>query len=82
MPRLKRPARSATPSPRTVFLAEGKTSVRLAPVMWGALEDIARHKGITRQDLLWEIYRDRQGIGFTEAIKVYIVEFYRARVEL
>jgi predicted DNA-binding ribbon-helix-helix protein len=82
MSRSKPLPHSKTPSPRTVFLAEGKTSVRLAPVMWGALEDIARHKGITRQDLLSEIYRERQGSGFTEAIRVYIVEFYRARVEL
>ena len=69
--------------PRTVFLGEHKTSVRLPPVMWEALEDIARHLGITLQDLMRQIERDReQGQGLTDAIRIYVVEFYRARVKL
>src|SRR5207248_7070560 len=69
--------------PRNVFLGEFKTSVRLPPVMWEALEDIARHHGATLQDLIRQIDRDReQGQGLTDAIRIYIVEFYRARIKL
>src|SRR4051812_44481227 len=69
--------------PRTVFLGEHKTSVRLPPVMWEALEDIARHLGITLQDLMRQIERGRErDQGLTDAIRIYLVEFYRARVRL
>ena len=69
--------------PRTIFLGSRKTSVRLPPVMWQALDDIARHLGITRADLLAQIDLDRDpGHGFTDAIRIYIVEFYRERVKL
>src|SRR4051794_16262214 len=70
-------------SPRNVFLGEQKTSVRLPPVMWEALDDIAHHLGMSRADLVRQIERDReQGQGLTDAIRIYIVEFYRARVKL
>ena len=69
--------------PRTVFLGEHKTSVRLPPVMWEALEDIARHLGVTLQDLMRQIERGRErDQGLTDAIRIYLVEFYRARVRL
>ena len=69
--------------PRTVFLGEFKTSVRLPPVMWETLEYIARHHGATLQDLIRQIDGDReQGQGLTDAIRIYIVEFYRARIKL
>jgi predicted DNA-binding ribbon-helix-helix protein len=49
--------------------------------MWEALGDIADHHGITRQDLIRQIDRDRKrGEGLTSAIRVYIVMFYRNRL--
>ena len=51
--------------------------------MWETLEDIARHLGVTLQDLIRQIERDReQGQGLTDAIRIYLVGFYRARVKL
>ena len=53
--------------------ASAKTSVRLPPLMRDALEDYR----------IWQIERDReQGQGLTDAIRIYIVEFYRARLKL
>jgi len=40
--------------PRNVFLGDYKTTVRLEPVLWEALGDIARHRGISHQDLIRE----------------------------
>lgn len=69
--------------PRTIVMGEHKTSIRLPPIMWEALDEIAHHLGITRTDLLRQIDRKRTAAqGLTDAIRTYIVEFYRARVKL
>jgi len=73
----------AAPQARTVFLRNRKTSVRLEPVMWEALGDIARDSGITVNDLLDRIDRSREwDQGLTAAIRVYIVKFYRTKMAL
>ena len=73
----------AAPQARTVFLRDRKTSVRLEPVMWEALRDIARDSGITVNDLVDRIDRNREGDeGLTAAIRVYIVKFYRTKMAL
>src|SRR5712691_5055767 len=55
-----------------------RTSVRLEPAMWDALQDIARRQHVTLHDLVTEIDRGRSTAGLTAAIRVYIVNFYRA----
>jgi predicted DNA-binding ribbon-helix-helix protein len=51
--------------------------------MWDALGDIARAQGIKVQELVRRIDRSRAwDEGLTAVIRVYIVEFYRARVTL
>jgi predicted DNA-binding ribbon-helix-helix protein len=51
--------------------------------MWEALDDIAHHQSLALSDLLRKI---EDGCdpdqGLAEAIRVYIVEFYRAHVRL
>ena len=56
--------------PRTVFLRDRKTSVRLEPVMWEALDDITRHHSITVRNRGWDE-------GLMAAIRVNIVKYYR-----
>ena len=46
--------------------------------MRAALNDIAVERGKTVHDVILEINRDRKGISLTAAIRVYIVDFYRA----
>jgi len=55
-----------------------RTSVRLEPAMWDALQDITRRQHVTVHDLVTEIDRERSTAGLTAAIRVYIVNFYRA----
>ena len=70
----------AAPESRSVFLRDRKTSVRLEPVMWEALRDIARENAITVNDLVDRIDRNRRwDEGLTAAIRVYIVKFYREK---
>jgi predicted DNA-binding ribbon-helix-helix protein len=61
-----------------VVVGGHRTSVRLEPAMWVALHDIARHLQVTIHDLVTEIERSRTASSLTAAIRVYIVDFYRA----
>lgn len=63
---------------RNIVVAGHRTSVRLEPVMWEALQDIARRLQVTVHDLVTGIDRDRSASSLTAAIRVYIVDFYRA----
>ena len=50
--------------------------------MWEALRDIARAEGIAVNGLVTAIDRQRDGLGLTAAIRVYIVDFYRRDARL
>jgi predicted DNA-binding ribbon-helix-helix protein len=55
-----------------------RTSVRLEPMMWDALQDIARQLRQTMNALVTDIDRERTASSLTAAIRMYIVDFYRA----
>lgn len=57
-----------------------RTSVRLEPVMWEALQEIARCQGKTITQLVTEIDRMGLATSLTSAIRVYIVDFYRSSI--
>ena len=61
-----------------VVLAGRRTSVRLEPVMWEALQEIVRQQETNINQLVTEIDRRRNSSSLTAAIRVYIVDFYRA----
>ena len=61
-----------------IVVAGHRTSVRLEPVMWEALQDIAQRQQTTVHDLVTAIDRNRTASSLTAAIRVYIVDFYRA----
>jgi predicted DNA-binding ribbon-helix-helix protein len=63
---------------RNVIVAGRRTSVRLEPAMWEALRDIARQQELRVHDVVTEIARQRTASSLTAAIRVYIVDFYRA----
>lgn len=46
--------------------------------MWDALDDIANRKGLSLRALLTEIEHTRTINNRSAAIRVYVVEFYRA----
>ena len=62
-----------------VVVGGHRTSVRLEPVMWDALSDIGRRLRVTTHDLVTDIDRVRTASSLTAAIRVYIVDFYRAQ---
>jgi predicted DNA-binding ribbon-helix-helix protein len=73
--------RSGRWKPRSIWVDGHRSTVRLEPVMWEALGDIARHHSIPVIALIDRIGKQRpSGYSLTSAIRVYIVEFYRAAV--
>jgi predicted DNA-binding ribbon-helix-helix protein len=80
-PRRLRPTRENAASSvviHYIVVGRHRTSVRLEPVMWDALQDIARELRVSLHDLVTEIDRERSASSLTAAIRVYIVDFYRA----
>ena len=65
-----------------VVVSGRRTSVRLEPVMWEALQDIARRQERTIHDLVSQIDRERTASSLTAAIRVFIVAFYRSAAAL
>jgi predicted DNA-binding ribbon-helix-helix protein len=61
-----------------VVVAGRRTSVRLEPVMWEALQEIVRQQETNVNQLVTEIDRRRNSSSLTAAIRVYIVDFYRS----
>ena len=45
--------------------------------MWDALREIAQRRGVSINDLVTEIDRQRDASTLTAGIRVYIVDFYR-----
>lgn len=79
----RRAPRKRDPSPsslviRNIVVAGRRTSVRLEPVMWEALLEITRQQETNVNQLVTEIDRQRNSSSLTAAIRVYIVDFYRA----
>jgi predicted DNA-binding ribbon-helix-helix protein len=64
---------------RNVVVAGHRTSVRLEPLMWDALQEIAAGQGMNVNQLVTQIKRSGGRSSLTSAIRVYIVDFYRSR---
>jgi predicted DNA-binding ribbon-helix-helix protein len=81
LPRRSRRNYESAPSSlviHNIVVGGHRTSVRLEPVMWDALQDIAQQLGLSTHELVTGIDRERSASSLTAAIRVYIVDFYRA----
>ena len=62
---------------RNVIATSGRTSMRLEPELWRALQDICQRETITLSDLIQRIERNSHPGGRTSAIRVYVVTYFR-----
>ena len=64
---------------RNVRIHERRTSVRLEPEMWRALNEVAETEECSIHDICSAVH-DRKGpdISFTAALRVFLMEYYRA----
>jgi predicted DNA-binding ribbon-helix-helix protein len=63
---------------RNVTVAGRRTSMRLEPAMWEALQQICRREGKTLNQLVTEIDRQRVESSLTAAIRVYLLQYFCA----
>ena len=63
---------------RNVTIGRRRTSLRLEPAMWDALEEICRREEMNQHELCERIDERRRASSLTAAIRVYIVNYFRA----
>lgn len=68
---------SSTLKSRNVTIAGRRTSIRLEPYMWSALEEICACSGVTLHQFCTEVDQHRRQSSLTAAVRVAILAFYR-----
>ncbi len=61
-----------------VTIAGRRTSLRLEPAMWDALEEICRREEMSQHELCAMINERRRASSLTAATRVFIVNYFRA----
>ena len=65
---------------RAVYVGPRRTTLRLEPAIWEALVEIANQRGRTLHDIVTEIAGNDPNPNLSSAVRVYVVEFYRAKL--
>ncbi len=63
---------------RNVTVGGRRTSLRLEPAMWDALEEICQREEMSQHELCAMIDERRRASSLTAAIRVFIVNYFRA----
>ena len=64
---------------RNITILGRRTSIRLEPEMWTALNDIAKRERCSIHDICGLVYtRKKQQTSLTAAIRVFLILYYRA----
>ena len=64
---------------RSIVIAGHKTSVSLEDAFWRSLKEIAGNREITLSDLVASIDTDRQAGNLSSAIRLFVLDHYRAQ---
>jgi predicted DNA-binding ribbon-helix-helix protein len=67
---------------RAAYVGPRRTTLRLEPAIWKALIEIGNQRGRTVHDLVTEIAANDANPNLSSAVRVYVVEFYRAKSTL
>lgn len=63
---------------RNVTVESGRTSMRLEPELWDALQEICSREKTSMAALVQRIERERMSGGRTSAVRVHVVSYFRA----
>ena len=61
-----------------IVIGGRRTSVRLEPQMWDALNEIARREGCTIHDVCTKVDANRQQTTYSASLRVYILAYFRS----
>ena len=65
---------------RSIVIAGHKTSVSLEDAFWRGLKDIATSRHVTLSDLVGSIDSERKHGNLSSAIRLFVLDFYRAQL--
>ena len=65
---------------RSIVIAGHKTSVSLEDAFWKCLKEIALSRGVTLSDLVAAIDSERQLGNLSSAIRLFVLDHYKARI--
>ena len=65
---------------RSIVIAGHKTSVSLEDAFWKGLKEIATGREMTLSDLVASIDTDRRYGNLSSAIRLFVLEYYRAQI--
>jgi predicted DNA-binding ribbon-helix-helix protein len=63
---------------RNVVAGRGRTSMRLEPELWDALAEICRREGQDINGLVRQIEANGHSGGRTSAVRVFVLQYFRA----
>ena len=63
---------------RNVRIAGRRTSLRLEPALWTALNEVCQREGLTHHALCTRINERRHASTLTAAVRAYVVGYFRA----
>ncbi|HXP95115.1 MAG TPA: ribbon-helix-helix domain-containing protein [Telmatospirillum sp.] len=63
---------------RNVTIEGRRTSMKLEPGMWDALDEICRREGTVIHEICTKIAKDHQGYNLTSATRAFILAYFRA----
>ena len=62
---------------RNVTVAGRRTSLRMEPEMWDALQEAATREGLNLHDFCTGVAKRRGGYSMTAAIRVHLLNYFR-----
>jgi predicted DNA-binding ribbon-helix-helix protein len=62
---------------RNVTVNGRRTSLRMEPLLWDSLKDIAERENLSINQVCSEIDRRREAANLTAALRVFIISYYR-----
>jgi predicted DNA-binding ribbon-helix-helix protein len=69
---------NSTVKKRSIVIGRHKTSISLEDDFWTSLQQIALGRQVTRSDLIASLDAGRENSNLSSAIRVFILEHYRA----
>jgi predicted DNA-binding ribbon-helix-helix protein len=65
----------------SIVIADHKTSVSLEDAFWTAFKEIARGRDMTLAEMVVSIDKDRSHGNLSSAIRLFILDHYRNKIE-
>jgi predicted DNA-binding ribbon-helix-helix protein len=69
---------NSTVKKRSIVIGRHKTSISLEDDFWTSLQQIARARQVTRSDLIASLAAARENSNLSSAIRVFVLDHYRA----